>query len=362
MRSSDFAPLRLAETGRCERTLSIMAAMAAGIDASIREDALPTVSVVIPTRNRRASLERALAGFRADGALREVIVVDDHSDDDTLAWLATEVPGWPELKVLRTSGLGPSAARAAGVAQASGDVVLFLDDDEVPMQGLASAHARHHREREDLVVCGYYPIVVPSRPSAVLRVLARWYDEGIDFVAANPDSGLFRLWGGNFSMRRKDLARVPLAVAEFEGLKAHEDQEFGLRCLKAGFGYVLDRDLRAEHFYTRSLKQFRADGRQSGHCTVLIHWLHGDLVGPVPSEVFESQRAVLLRFLRLTDRAVFYRLATSALSGLVLAADALRIDKIGESCVRLLHRVERRRGVIERTAWLESRPESPGID
>ena len=225
----------------------------------------PTVSVVIPTRSRRAVLERTLAALRAESDLGEVIVVDDGSEDDTAAWLAAAAVDWPALTRVATPGVGSNRARAAGSAHATGDVILFLDDDVVPAPGVVAGHALHHRGAESVVVAGYYPVVLEKHSPATTRLAALWYEHELDAVEADPALGLRQFWGGHFSMRRADLERVPLAVPEFESQLRHGDREFGLRCRKSGLNYVFDRELRSQHFFQRSLAQFRNDALLSGY-------------------------------------------------------------------------------------------------
>ncbi len=88
------------------------------------------VSVVIPTYNRAVSLRRLLAALdacqRPAGGV-EIIVVDDGSTDDTKA--VAEHAG---VHYLSQPNYGPACARERGWRSASGDVIVFLDDDVVP--------------------------------------------------------------------------------------------------------------------------------------------------------------------------------------------------------------------------------------
>jgi GT2 family glycosyltransferase len=97
----------------------------------------PAVSIVVPTRNRPALLERALASFAAQTFRDlEVIVVDDGSTDEC----QSEYPRiWRSLDHRFTlvhatpagrPGLGASAARNLGVQHSSGEFLGFLDDDD----------------------------------------------------------------------------------------------------------------------------------------------------------------------------------------------------------------------------------------
>jgi glycosyltransferase involved in cell wall biosynthesis len=90
----------------------------------------PLVSVVIPTYNRASVVGRAVASVltQTHTAL-EVIVVDDHSTDDTAQTLGLIQD--PRLRVVRPERrLGGSAARNRGIDVSSGRYVAFLDDDD----------------------------------------------------------------------------------------------------------------------------------------------------------------------------------------------------------------------------------------
>lgn len=89
---------------------------------------MPFVSVIIPTYNRAAVLERAISSV-LDQSFKdfELIVVDDGSTDST----SEVVSGFDgALKVLRQPNRGVSAARNLGIASSSGPLVAFLDSDD----------------------------------------------------------------------------------------------------------------------------------------------------------------------------------------------------------------------------------------
>ncbi len=91
------------------------------------------ISCVIPTRNRPEMTCRAIASVAAqDTPVSEIIVVDDGSTDHTAALVATR---FPEVRLLKRLGLGPGLARNAGVAESCGEVVMFLDSDDIWLEG-----------------------------------------------------------------------------------------------------------------------------------------------------------------------------------------------------------------------------------
>jgi glycosyltransferase involved in cell wall biosynthesis len=82
------------------------------------------VSVVVPTLNEAENLPHVLA--RLPAGLHEVILVDGHSTDDTVA-VARRLR--PEIRVLTQTGRGKGNALAAGFAACTGDIVVMLDAD-----------------------------------------------------------------------------------------------------------------------------------------------------------------------------------------------------------------------------------------
>lgn len=91
---------------------------------------LPAVSVIIPTRNRPATLRRAINSIQAQTFNNiEIIIVIDGPDEQTKCELTTLKDN--QLKVIALpESVGGSAARNAGVTHASADWIAFLDDDD----------------------------------------------------------------------------------------------------------------------------------------------------------------------------------------------------------------------------------------
>jgi glycosyltransferase involved in cell wall biosynthesis len=87
-----------------------------------------SISVVIPVFNGERFLGEAIASVLAQTrAASEVIVVDDGSTDGS----AAVAEDFAEVRVIRTENRGPAAARNTGVEEASGELITFLDSDDV---------------------------------------------------------------------------------------------------------------------------------------------------------------------------------------------------------------------------------------
>ena len=142
------------------------------------------ISCVIPTKNRPEMTCRAIASVVAqDAPVSEIIVVDDGSTDHTAALVAHR---FPEVRLLKRSGLGPGLARNVGGAAACGGVVMFLDSDDVwlpghvasLMQTLARGYAVAYGVTRNIDQVGGGEFLVPESGMGVegqcLAGLARW--------------------------------------------------------------------------------------------------------------------------------------------------------------------------------------------
>jgi glycosyltransferase involved in cell wall biosynthesis len=131
------------------------------------------VSVLVPTRNRAALLERALASIERQGRNdMEVIVVDDASTDDTPRLLAQ----WEAQRGLRwfrnETRMGACAARNIAINAARGRYVTGLDDDDEMLPGRIAALLAALRP-DDAFVCASDWIVAAGGITRMRIVPAR---------------------------------------------------------------------------------------------------------------------------------------------------------------------------------------------
>lgn len=86
-------------------------------------------SVVIPTYNRRRMLSEAIDSvMRQTHPAIEIIVVDDGSSDGTADMLARD---YPQVRAIFQTNQGPAAARNRGIEASQGELIAFLDSDDV---------------------------------------------------------------------------------------------------------------------------------------------------------------------------------------------------------------------------------------
>jgi glycosyltransferase involved in cell wall biosynthesis len=105
------------------------------------------ISVVTPTHNKLANLQRTLGSLAAQDLSPEeydVVVVDDGSTDGTPGFLESHRPDHGFAVVRQENNRGRAAARNLGLARAEGDLVVFLDDDMELVPGFLRVHREFH--------------------------------------------------------------------------------------------------------------------------------------------------------------------------------------------------------------------------
>lgn len=120
----------------------------------------PRVSIVVPTHNRREDLQDALASLLAqDYPDFEVLVVDNNSTDGTSEAVRQLAAKEPRLRLLQEPRPGLSHARNRGCQVAQGDLLAFLDDDEIaPPQWLSTLVRSCEQTGADGVGGPYQPL------------------------------------------------------------------------------------------------------------------------------------------------------------------------------------------------------------
>jgi GT2 family glycosyltransferase/peptidoglycan/xylan/chitin deacetylase (PgdA/CDA1 family) len=166
----------------------------------------------------------------------EVIVVDDGSTDGTAAALRQLQVEFP-LTVIEQGNQGGAAARNRGAAAATGEVLLFLDDDMEALPSLLAEHDRARGEGAELVL-GDIPLHPDSPRNVLSRGVGDWAASRRKRLSA-PGAALRidDMITGQMSISRDAFHRLGGFDTRFtrDGLYGGEDLDFGYRVTKAGY-------------------------------------------------------------------------------------------------------------------------------
>ena len=190
------------------------------------------VSIIVPARNEEANIEHVVRSLAGQQGVREILVVDDNSEDRTRDILEVMKAEMPLLRVLRIDSLpegwlGKTYAASVGASEASGDWLLFTDADTEHLPGsLFALLERAEREGADLLSLSPGQVTPTWWEKAVIPLvyvnLARLYrfeevsDPASAAAAANGQYLLIRRAvyesvGGHEAVRNQVLEDVELA-------------------------------------------------------------------------------------------------------------------------------------------------------
>ena len=110
------------------------------------------VSIVVPTFNGASRIRNCLDVLLQQGPNAEILVVNDGSTDSTV----DAVRGYPSVRLITQANAGPAAARNRGALEAGGAIILFTDDDCVPMPDWLDAMLEPFEDAEVVGVKGVY--------------------------------------------------------------------------------------------------------------------------------------------------------------------------------------------------------------
>jgi GT2 family glycosyltransferase len=239
------------------------------------------ISIVIPTHNRRASVERALQALSTQSyplVSIEVIVVADGCTDGTAT---LDCQRWPmRTRVIERAHQGPGAARNRGAETATGGLLIFLDDDVEASRGLVAAHARAHAGDDEMVAIGYLPPELQGRQDLFATMLRAWWEAMFERMAANGHRFAYSdLLSGNFSVSRSLFTRIG---GFDETLRCHEDYELGLRLIAAGARLRFFPEAAGRHHEHTTLERSLQRKRQEGLADVMLARRYPELAPVLP--------------------------------------------------------------------------------
>lgn len=264
----------------------------------------PFLSVVIPTYNRKDSLQVTLDGLARQtypAACFEAVVVSDGSTDGTDTLLAEYAATAPFcLRPYTQTNAGPARARNRGIDEARGAVVVFLDDDIEPAPDFLTRHASHHNGDGQTVViapmlpdpalCWREPVWIAWEHAMLEKQYTAWRTG--EWAGCGPN----HFYSGNASVLREHLR----AVGGFdEQFPRQEDVELAVRLERErAVRFVYDPEARGIHRPLRRWQSWLAVPDSYGELDV-VRARRGDTPWETVRHGYQDRNGLTRRLARL---------------------------------------------------------------
>lgn len=211
-------------------------------------------SIVVCTHNRSSLLAdciESLLNQTVDKNRFEMIIVDNNSTDNTEETAKELVKNHNNIKYFKESIIGYSAPRNCGWKNASGDIIAYIDDDEIAAPDwLESIEKTFRIEEKPDIVGGIYLIKYDVTPP-------EWFSDSMGGTNKKRQTGLLNqrpdcyLAGGNIAFKKEVLEKLNGFSNDFNLknglLMMGEDTDICQRAIKAGFQLFYDPDIKIYH-------------------------------------------------------------------------------------------------------------------
>jgi GT2 family glycosyltransferase len=236
----------------------------------------PLISLVVPTYQRRASIERLLKAIdrqTLSSDFFEVIVVIDGSEDGTRELVESASPAYALRSIWQTNQ-GRARACNTGIRRAQGEIVVLLDDDMEPAPGFLEAHCQAHRFEPSRGVIGAAPIEANPDSPSIVRYMARKFNTHLQRLS-QPDNPLEvrDFYSGNFSTSKEILFEVGLFNERYT-VYGNEDLDLFVRLRQAGVQVIYYPQALAYQHYEKDFPTLAHDEISKGRTAVMFAHQH----------------------------------------------------------------------------------------
>ena len=113
------------------------------------------ISIVVPVYNAEAFVSKTIDNLLGQEVEKEIILVNDGSKDNSLSILKDYELRYNCIRVIDQPNSGVSVARNAGIDAATGDLLVFVDSDDLLEEGTLARAISHFADNIDAVVYSY---------------------------------------------------------------------------------------------------------------------------------------------------------------------------------------------------------------
>jgi glycosyltransferase involved in cell wall biosynthesis len=242
-----------------------------------------TVSVIIPTYNRKGLLRETLDSLARQTYPSnhfEVIIVDDGSTDGTVEIAAETFPF--ALRYFWQINQGDASARNVGAQQSQADFLVFLDDDILVEPGYLTHLIHAHDKCHNTIVVGTCNLwLVETSPFSQISHVSPASDQ-IDTITELPFRDVF---SNNMSLRREAYFEIGMMQGlDFPGSSMWCDLDFSYRAYQQDFQFRCSAKAVCWHrdYAARTLDDQKKRMRTAAYRAVVLLQKYPELLAHLP--------------------------------------------------------------------------------
>lgn len=285
------------------------------------------VSIIIPTVDRADAVYNLLKQLEEQTYSHfDILVIEQSKQVDERIKKYAEANS-QKVKLIHIERRNLPNARNVGIKNASGEIILFLDDDIIPDNDLIKWHIENYKENwvngvGGRVIGGYDKIPKSARVGDFRKLDGK--------VIRNFNSEIRKevkhLPGGNMSFKKIVFEHIGFFDEKFGGAVSEgEETDFCLRVQRAGFRFIFEPKALVKHLHikTGGCREYKFDDwiYWHGHNSMLFAMRH---MKRISLFIFMTQR--LLRFLMFTFGKISLAPFISGLKGLINGIKTYRLN------------------------------------
>jgi glycosyltransferase involved in cell wall biosynthesis len=203
------------------------------------------VSVVVPTYNGAKRISACIEALLKQHTINwfEIIVVDDGSTDETPEVVKT----YPSVKLIHQSQAGPAVARNNGARNACGSIILFTDDDCVPLNDWIDKMTEPFDDPE---VAGVKGVYLTEQKQMISRFVQQEYEEKYERLSKLDRINLVDTYSAGF---RRDIFLQTGGYDETFAFPSVEDRDFSFKLWTLGYKMVFAPSAKVYHTHADDL-------------------------------------------------------------------------------------------------------------
>lgn len=254
----------------------------------------PTVSIVMRTKDVADIVGQTLSALYSQTFQNfDLLVVDSGSKDETL----DIVSRYPSRVIrIRPEDYYPGRVLNRGIADTSGDIIVFLNSDVVALRPDVLERLLKAFEDPKVMAAFARQVVRPEAHDWVIR----------DYIEAYPDKGKAPVWQP-YSLPLAAMRREAWQIQPFyTDAWGSEDTEWGVRARERGFGIAYVPEALVMHSHNYTLRQLYGRRFIEGEADAFIYRNHDSIPGRVAAALRSMANDVVFSLGRgHIDQALF---------------------------------------------------------